>query len=99
MKLIVRVSCGEAMKIPIEPLVEMTQPGWKTISCKRRINEFCDEGGWSMLDEAIKEAHVLYEMSAHQTEFNFNVMRWNRIKELIAWAASIVYYGTTGIKC
>lgn len=99
MELTVRVSCGEVMKLPIESLVAMTQPGWKTISCKRRINEFCDEAGWSMLDEAINDAHVIYRASAYQTEFYFNVIRWNRIKELIVWAANIVYYGTTGIKC
>ncbi len=99
MELVIRVNCSEVMELPIEMLVAMTQSGWKTISCKRRINEFCDEVGWSMLDEAVKEAHVLYEASTYQSEFDFNVMSWNRIKELITWAANIVYYGTTGIKC
>lgn len=98
MELIVKISGSELMKLPIIPLVEMTQPGWKTFSCKRRINEYCDEAGWKMLEETIKEARTLYELSIHQNKIDFDIMRWNRIKELIPWAANIVHYGTTGIK-
>ena len=98
MKLIVQVDSGELVKLPIEMIVAETQPGWKTFSCKRRINEYCDEAGWKMLEEAIKEASRLYEATAYQNTFNFDAEYWQRLKILIPWAASIVYYGTTGIK-
>lgn len=98
MELTVKVSDSELMKLPIAPIVEMTQPGWKTFSCKRRINEFCDEDGWNMLDEAIKISNMLYEASDYQREFSFDIMHWTRLKELIPWAANMLYYGTTVIK-
>lgn len=99
MILTVKLSDGELVgKLPIMPIVEMTQPGWKTFSCKRRINEYCDETGWQMLEEAIKEAYTLYKAltSLNQHEFNFDVVRWERLKILLPWDASIIYYGTTG---
>lgn len=86
------------MRLPIMPLIEMTQPGWKTFSCKRRINEYCDKNGWKMLEGAIREAHILYEASTEQNEIEVDVLRWERLKTLMPWAASVVYYGTTGIK-
>lgn len=98
MKLIIRVDSGEIAKLPIEMLIGETQPGWKTFSCKRRINEYCDEDGWKMLEEAINEAHTLYKMTANHNVFDFNATHWERLKILIPWAASIVCYGTTGIK-
>ena len=51
-----------------------------------------------MLEEAIEEAHRLYQAIAYQNSFNIDAKRFMRIKELISWAASIVYYGITGIK-
>ena len=97
MKLTVKLSDGELIgKLPIMPLVEMTQSGWKTFSCKRRINEYCDETGWKMLEEAIQEARTLYKALVYQQELNIEVARWERLKILLPWAASIVHYGTTG---
>lgn len=92
-----RVSDDVIDKLPIEALVAMTQPGWKTFSCKRRISEYCDEAGWEMLEDAIKEAHAIYKAQTHQSDFCFDAKRFVRLKT-IPWAASIVYYGTTGIK-
>ena len=99
MKLIVKLSDGELIdKLPIMLIVEMTQPGWKTFSCKRRINEYCDEAGWQMLEKAIEEALTLYKTLTlfHQREFDFTVVHWGRLKTLLPWAASIIYYGKTG---
>lgn len=98
MKMVVQINSNDIAKLPIEMLVAATQPGWKTFSCKRRINEYCDEAGWKMLEEAIEEAHRLYQAIVYQNSFNIDAKRFVRIEELISWAASIVYYGTTGIK-
>lgn len=90
MEFIIRVDSDELAKLPIEMLVAATQPGWKTFSCKRRINKYCDEEGWEMLEEAIKEAHTLYQMTDYENVFDFDVKHWERLKVLIPWAANLI---------
>lgn len=92
-----RVSDDIINKLPIELLVTMTQPGWKTFSCKRRINEYCDEAGWKTLESVIKEAHAIYEAQMCQDVHYFDIKRFAYL-EAVPWAVSIVHYGTTGIK-
>lgn len=99
MEIMVTITNGELCKLfPIQPIVEMTQPGWKTFSCKRRVNEYCDSEGWKMLEESIQVAHLLYKTCTHQRELQIEMRRYSRLQVLLPWAASIIHYGITGIK-
>lgn len=99
MKIMVTLTGGElCKKFPIEPIVGMTQNNRKTLSCKRRVNEYCDSEGWKMLEESIQAAHLLHEACTHQRELQIELKRYDRLKVLLPWTASILHYGITGIK-
>ena len=102
MKIKIHVDCGEVLSIlPIMPIVETCSSGsnWKTFSCKRRINEFFKEDkdlGWSLLEESIQEAIVLNDYLQHHRILAIDLQRWERLKILMPWAASVIHFGITG---
>lgn len=99
MNAIIEITNGELCKqLPIELIVEMTQHGWKTFSCKRRINEYCDKNGWDMLEEGVQAAHSLHNECVYKQIFQIDVARYVRLKELLPWIVNIIYYGVTGTK-
>lgn len=102
MKLKIHVNCGEVLStLPIMPIVAMCYSGsnWKTFSCKRRINEFFKEDkdfGWRILEESIQEAIVLNDFLQYKRILQIDLQRWERLKIIMPWAASVIHFGITG---
>lgn len=102
MELKIHVNCSEVIStLPIHPIVDMCYPGsnWKTFSCKRRINEFFKEDkgwGWSILEESIAEAIALNDFLQNNRILQIDIQRWERLKIIMPWAASVIHFGITG---
>ena len=102
MELKIHVNSEEVLStLPIMPIVSMCYPGsnWKTFSCRRRINEFFNEDkdfGWSILEESIGEAILLDYFLKHNRILQIDLQKWERLKIIMPWAASVIHFGITG---